>query len=64
MVVGGLSLGGENGHNYVREYNEQRPDSGKYPFGKTPVEIFIGLVPLANEKMLDSTLQTEIPVSD
>lgn len=49
--------------NWLLEYNEQRPHSGKYCFGKTPMQTFIDAVPLAKEKVLNSTLQTEIPVS-
>ena len=44
-------------------YNEQRPHSGKYCFGKTPMQTFVDSIPLAREKMLDSTLQTEQQVS-
>jgi len=45
------------------EYNEQQPHTGKYCFGKTPMQTFIDSVPLAKEKLLDSTLQTETAVS-
>ncbi|HVU85102.1 MAG TPA: IS481 family transposase [Puia sp.] len=34
-------------------YNTQRPHSGKYCFGKTPMETFIESVTLARQKMLD-----------
>jgi len=43
---------------WIREYNEQRPHSGKYCFGKTPIQTFIDSIPLAKEKMLNNTLQT------
>lgn len=43
---------------WVNEYNEQRPHSGKYCFGKTPLQTFVDSIPLAKEKMLGSTLQT------
>jgi transposase InsO family protein len=49
--------------NWLLEYNEQRPHSGKYCFGKTPMQTFVDAVPLAKEKVLNSTLQTETPVS-
>lgn len=48
---------------WLLEYNEQRPHTGKYCFGKTPMETFIDSVPLAKDKMLDSNLQTEVAVS-
>lgn len=49
--------------NWLLEYNEQRPHTGKYCFGKTPMQTFIDSVPLAKEKMLDSTLQAGTVVS-
>lgn len=49
--------------NWLLEYNEQRPHTGKYCFGKTPMQTFIDSIPLAKEKMLDATLQTEVAVS-
>jgi hypothetical protein len=39
--------------NWVREYNEQREHSGKYCFGKTPLQTFLDAAHLAQEKMLD-----------
>ncbi len=43
---------------WIKEYNEQRPHSGKYCFGKTPMQTFIDSIPLAKEKMLNNNLQT------
>ncbi len=43
---------------WVKDYNEQRPHSGKYCFGKTPMQTFLDSVPLAKGKVLGSTLQT------
>jgi transposase InsO family protein len=43
---------------WIKQYNEQRPHTGKYCFGKTPMPTFIDSIPLANDKMLDRTLQT------
>jgi transposase InsO family protein len=43
---------------WVRTYNEQRPHSGKYCFGKTPLETFRASKHLAQEKMLDQLLET------
>ncbi len=37
---------------WVREYNEKRPHSGKYCYGKTPIQTFLDSLPLAKEKML------------
>jgi len=36
------------------EYNRTRPHSGKYCYGKTPMQTFLDSLPLAREKMLDS----------
>ncbi len=35
-----------------RGYNEERPHSGKYCYGKTPIQTFLDSLPLAKEKML------------
>ena len=37
---------------WLREYNESRPHSGKYCYGKTPTQTFLDSLPLAKEKML------------
>ena len=37
---------------WLREYNESRPHSGKYCYGKTPMQTFLDSQPLAKEKML------------
>ena len=37
---------------WLSEYNEQRPHSGKYCFGKTPMQTFIDSIPLTREKMV------------
>jgi transposase InsO family protein len=42
---------------WIKHYNEERPHSGKYCFGKTPLQTFLDSIPLAKEKMLDHTLQ-------
>ena len=39
--------------NWLRGYNEQREHSGKYCFGKTPMQTFLDSIHLAREKMLD-----------
>jgi len=38
---------------WMSDYNEQRTHSGKYCFGKTPMQTFLDSTPLAKEKMLD-----------
>ena len=49
--------------NWLVEYNEERPHSGKYCFGKTPMQTFLDSILLAKEKMLGETLQTEANVA-
>ena len=44
---------------WIKEYNEQRIHSGKYCYGKTPMQTFRNSIPLAKQKMLDNTTQTE-----
>jgi transposase InsO family protein len=39
---------------WMRHYNEERPHSGKYCFGKTPMETFAESKHLAQEKELDN----------
>jgi len=41
---------------WLREYNEERSHSGKYCYGKTPLQTFLDSKRLAQEKMLDLTL--------
>jgi len=43
---------------WLQQYNETRPHSGKYCFGKTPMQTFLDSLPLAKEKMLNQTVQT------
>jgi transposase InsO family protein len=43
---------------WVQQYNQERPHSGKYCFGKTPMQTFLDSIPLAKDKILGSTLQT------
>ena len=38
---------------WIREYNENRPHSGKYCFGKTPWQTFLDAKHIAQEKQLD-----------
>lgn len=43
---------------WLTEYNEQRVHSGKYCYGKTPLQTFKDTLRLVKEKMLGGTLQT------
>ena len=43
------------------EYNENRPHSGKYCFGKTPMQTFQDSKHLAEEKQLDRFLIATSP---
>ncbi len=43
---------------WFKEYNEERPHSGKYCYGKTPLQTFLDTLPLAKAKMLGGDLQT------
>jgi transposase InsO family protein len=45
--------------NWIDEYNKLRPHSGKYCYGKTPMETFRDTKHLALEKMLDKACLTE-----
>ena len=38
---------------WMREYNEVRPHSGRYCFGKTPMQTFLDSKHLSDEKQLD-----------
>ncbi len=42
---------------WLSEYNQQRVHSGKYCYGKTPLQTFKDTLPLAKEKMLGETVQ-------
>ncbi len=37
---------------WIKEYNEQRPHSGKYCYGKTPMQTFQETFHVAKEKMI------------
>ncbi|MBX3422257.1 MAG: IS481 family transposase [Pirellulaceae bacterium] len=42
---------------WLQHYNEERPHSGRYCFGKTPMQTFKDSKQLADQKMLDQLLQ-------
>jgi transposase InsO family protein len=44
---------------WINQYNETRPHSGKYCFGKTPLQTFRDSKHLADEKMIDSLASKE-----
>ncbi len=39
---------------WMNYYNQERPHSGRYCFGKTPMQTFVESLPLAKEKLLDN----------
>ena len=43
---------------WLTEYNEQRVHSGKYCYGKTPMDTLVATIPLAKAKMFGGTVQT------
>ncbi len=43
--------------NWLKQYNEFRPHSGKYCYGKTPWQTFLEAKPLAREKQLDTLFE-------
>lgn len=47
---------------WVKQYNEARTHSGKYCFGKTPMQTFIDSKHLAIDKQLDRTIPTANPL--
>jgi transposase InsO family protein len=46
---------------WVRQYNEDRPHSGKYCYGKTPMQTFLESLHIAKEKLIGYNLTDEIP---
>ena len=55
---------------WIETYNRHRPHSGKYCYGKTPMQTFLSTIPLAKEKNLstrgllsDNTINQFIAVS-
>lgn len=45
---------------WIRYYNEERPHSGKYCFGTTPLQTFKDSKHLADEKMLDRLIEDDV----
>jgi transposase InsO family protein len=49
---------------WIEYYNGERTHTGKYCFGKTPMQTFLDAIPLAKAKMLDQTGQTNPPLAN
>ena len=47
---------------WLEYYNNERPHTGKYCYGKTPVETWISSIHLAKEKLLDTHYQKNVPL--
>lgn len=45
---------------WLKNYNEERVHSGKYCFGKTPMQTFLDSMPLVKEKMLNNNVQAAV----
>jgi hypothetical protein len=37
---------------WIKEYNEARPNQGRWCFGKTPMQTFLDAMPMTKEKMI------------
>ncbi|MDW8002649.1 MAG: integrase core domain-containing protein, partial [Deltaproteobacteria bacterium] len=37
---------------WLKQYNEERPHSGRYCYGKTPMQTFLDAIPMTREKMI------------
>lgn len=48
---------------WMEYYNNDRPHSGRYCFGKTPMQTFIDSIPLAKEKMIEQHFQPINPAT-
>lgn len=45
---------------WIEKYNQERPHSGRYCYGKTPMQTFLDSIELAKEKILDNTQLTTV----
>ena len=50
--------------NWMYWYNHERTHSGKYCYGKTPMDKFVDSLSLAKSKRLDNSLQTTIELNN
>lgn len=48
---------------WVDNYNQERPHSGKYCFGKTPMQTFEDSIPMTKEKLLNTIAQKQDSVA-
>lgn len=39
---------------WIKAYNKERPDHGRWCFGKTPMQTFLDAKPLAKEKLIQT----------
>lgn len=46
--------------NWMHKYNSERTHSGKYCFGKTPMQTFIDSIPMAQEKLLERLAEDQL----
>ncbi len=53
----------EDADKWIDEYNSERTHTGKYCFGKTPLQTFFESKHLAQEKMLDKLQLTDTTTS-
>lgn len=44
----------------MQKYNNERTHSGKYCFGKTPMQTFIDSIPMAQEKLLERLAEDQL----
>ena len=44
---------------WMKYYNEERPHSGRYCYGKTPMQTFKDSIQLAKQKMIDQIVHAE-----
>lgn len=45
---------------WLNYYNNERPHSGRYCFGKTPMQTFVESLALAKDKMLHEKQEAEL----
>jgi hypothetical protein len=51
-IYGSIEMLQKDLDEWMQDYNENRPHSGKYCYGKTPMKTFEDSLPLAKAKML------------
>jgi hypothetical protein len=48
---------------WLHHYNHERTHSGKYCFGKTPMQTFMDSIPIAKEKLLEQLAKPIVPIT-